>query len=511
MRQPVIDRPPGSLDVARSFLAHQSLIAVTLVTGIILLSVIFYAEIHAATDVWNVSTAYSHCYLIIPMSLYLLWERRSILRTVAARPDFKVALAALPTALAWLMAERLGFMEGRQLAAIAGVEVFLCTVLGRSLFWKLSGPLLFLFFLVPFGAFLTPVLQRFTAAFSIAGLDLVGIPNFSDRFTIETPAGIFFVAEACAGLRFLIAAIAFGVFYALLSYKSFARRAGFIVASIIVPIVANGFRALGIVILGQILGSAEAAAADHLIYGWLFFSFVMLLLIAGGQAFREDSSPANQLLPSIISVQRRSKPWGAFGAIFLLGLGPATAKLIESQSTAPDVKESYVFQTPMECMVTSMSGPAHQRLTTMNCNGTEFELRLNLFAVRSTSNALVTERRRVTQEIGAEDVTLLAADVPPSEGYWTIAQTTDPNRVSAYASWVDGKPVSSATAGRIAQARDSLFGGDYVAALITVTSAEPQRSVPAQRKAVFEQLVRLISSQTNLASDMELYTRLPKN
>ena len=42
-------------------------------------------------------------------------------------------------------------------------------------------------------------------------------------------------AEACAGLRFLIASIAFGVLYSVLIYRSYTRRTLFIVASIILP------------------------------------------------------------------------------------------------------------------------------------------------------------------------------------------------------------------------------------------------------------------------------------
>lgn len=492
-------------------LFEQKTVLAALAAGLIFLSVLFLPEARSAIEVWNASTAYSHCYLVLPMTLYLLWERRSVLRQVSAKPDPLVALAAFPIATVWLAAERLGFMEGRQLAAIAGVELFLCAVLGWKLFWRVSGPLLFLFFLVPFGAFLTPMLQQFTAAFSIAGLDLLGIPNFSDRFTIETPSGVFFVAEACAGLRFLIAAIAFGVFYAILNYTSPVRRAGFIAASIVVPIVANGFRALGIVVLGQILGSAEAAAADHIIYGWLFFSVVMLLLIAGGQVFREATPKASGLVQAAGPLSQTSALWAALAVLAPLGLGPASATIIDARSATPEFRDAYVFAAPTGCVVRGYSGPSSQRVTTMVCDGTVFELRLNLFAARSTSSAMITERRRVTQEIGAEDVTLAPAEVPVDNGQWTIAQTTDPDRVTAYASWVDGAPVRSGTAGRIAQARDSLFGGDYAAALITVTSVEPAKSLPAQRKAVLERLIKLVSGQTGLNAKMAGYTKMSEH
>ena len=58
-----------------------------------------------------------------------------------------------------------------------------------------------------------------------------------DGYTIEIPEGTFYVAEACAGLRFLIASIAFGCLYALLMYRSPVRRTAFIVISIVVPII----------------------------------------------------------------------------------------------------------------------------------------------------------------------------------------------------------------------------------------------------------------------------------
>lgn len=479
-----------------------------LAIGLLLLCWLFLPEGRAAVEVWNASTAYSHCYLILPMTLYLLRERWAVLRTIGATPEPILALAAIPIALAWLVAERLGFMEGRQLAAIASVELFLCAVLGRRLFWQLSGPLLFLFFLVPFGAFLTPVLQRFTAAFSIVGLNVLGIPNFSDGFTIETPSGVFFVAEACAGLRFLIAAIAFGVFYALLNYTSPARRACFMAASIVVPIIANGIRALGIIVLGQILGSAEAAAADHIIYGWLFFTIVMLLLIAGGQIFREQAPTVYQPTQSVSPVARRAGPVAALFSVALLSLGPVAASLIDARVVAPEFSEAFSFTAPAGCKITGRSGPTSHSATTIICGETPFELRVNLFAPRSTSSAMVAERRRVTQEISAEDVAIATADVPDSVGRWTIVQTTDPDRLTAYASWVDDAPVRSGTAGRIAQARDSLFGGDHAAALITVTSVEPNRSSPAQRQVVRQRLIDLVNSQVGLADKMSDYTKL---
>ncbi|MBX9750767.1 MAG: exosortase [Roseococcus sp.] len=161
-------------------------------------------------------------------------------------------------------------------------------VFGWRLFRAFAVPLGYLVFLVPFGAFLVPQLQEVTAWMIVAGLSLLGIPHFVDALIIEIPAGIFFVAEACAGLRFLIASLAFGGLYAAVMFRSPGRRVAVMVLALVVPVVANGLRALGIVLLGHHLGSAEAAAADHLIYGWVFFTLVILLLVVAGLPFRQD-------------------------------------------------------------------------------------------------------------------------------------------------------------------------------------------------------------------------------
>ena len=477
-----------------------------------MLSLLFFREFLAAVEVWNASTAYGHCYLIVPMVFYLLWDRKFILVSARPRSEFRWALLALPVAAAWLVAERLGIMEGRQLTAIAGFEVLFLVVLGWRLFWLLSGPLLYLFFLVPFGAFLVPALQRFTAEFSIVGLQLLGIPHYSDNFIIETPAGVFFVAEACAGLRFLIAAVAFGVFYALLNFRSPTRRVLFIIASIAIPIIANGFRALGIVVLGQILGSAEAAAADHIVYGWVFFSIVMLLLVAAGHPFREFA-PLETPAPARESEPVRSDPFrGAFAAVIMLATGPALAAVIDAQATKVALLSPPPFQVPPGCERSGRGSPlpASTYRWSVRCGDSVFDLALTVFPARSTAREMIVERRDATAELGAENVTAGPLDgVDPDQGVWTLVQTTDPNRLTGFASWVDGVPVRSGLASRIAQARNSLLGADYAPVLITITTIEPAHMSVQRRASGIDGLRALLKAQPGLDREIERLSAIP--
>src|SRR5947208_1505435 len=57
--------------------------------------------------------------------------------------------------------------------------------------------------------------------------------------------------------------------------------------SIVLPIIANGFLAIGLIVLAHLQGNGASALADHILYGWVFFTLVTLLLIAIGMTFAE--------------------------------------------------------------------------------------------------------------------------------------------------------------------------------------------------------------------------------
>ena len=101
------------------------------------------------------------------------------------------------------------------------------------------------------------------------------------------------MAEACSGVRYLIASFTLGCLYANLTYRSTRRRILFVLLSIVVPIVANGIRAYLIVMLGHLSGMTLAVGVDHVIYGWLFFGLVMFLTYWIGSFWREDQVPAH--------------------------------------------------------------------------------------------------------------------------------------------------------------------------------------------------------------------------
>jgi exosortase A len=458
-----------------------------LAIGLIALGLLFHAEVAAAVMTWIESTAYNHCFLVIPIVAFLIWDRRGTLRGLTAVPLPFAALLTLPLGLAWLTAERLGIMEGRQLAAMSMVEVLFLAMLGRRLWRALSGPLLYLYFLVPFGDFLTPKLQDVTTWFTRHGLDILGIPAYIDGYIIEIPQGTFFVAEACAGLRFLIASIAFGVLYALLMYRSPVRRIVFIAASIIVPIIANGFRALGIVVLGHVLGSAQAAATDHVLYGWIFFSVVILLLIVLGLPFRQDNQPepvTNSPMPADPGAARAGLLAGlavattaAVGPVFVLGLNRASA-MPEAALQPLNLAPTCVNQgTPAIPAAGSVGRAIIQRVS---CGNTVMTIEIEVFASRSTAAPVNAERRHLTRAPDADD--LSEAPVLTSSGAalpgWRFIRADSPGFfVAAAGLWIDGEPAAPGLRMRWHMAKGSVTGVTHAPVLVTVTPVADWREV----------------------------------
>jgi exosortase A len=312
--------------------------------GTVLLTLLFFGTLFpdavlGAVRVWLESPTFNHCVLVLPISLFMIWSRRGSLASTVAVPDPRAAAAMLVLAVAWLGAAEAGIVEAQQLVVVTMVQVTLWAVLGFPLYRKLTAPFLYLYFLIPAGAYLIPALQSYTARFVVAGLHVLGIPVFSSGAVIEVPAGTFAVAEACAGLRFLVAAVAFGVFFAVITYRSWWRRSAFIVLSIGVPVVANGFRALGLVAAAEWIGSPAAALADHIIYGWIFFSFVLIMLVLIGQAFSDqtDATTAASVGPESPATQPKFSMRMAIAAAACLAaaaLGPAASVFMDSADAA---------------------------------------------------------------------------------------------------------------------------------------------------------------------------------
>ena len=263
--------------------------AVVFGVALLVLGAAFWTTYASIVAIWLRSDTFAHGFLILPIVGYLIWTKRADLAVLAPRPTPLVLLAMAGLAVLWLLGYAADVSVVQQLAATAMMPTLAWVIFGSRVVWLIAFPLGYLFFAVPIGDFLVAPLQDLTAAFTVWALQLTGIPVYWEGRFLYIPSGNFEVAEACSGVRYLIASLALGTLYAYLTYTTLRRRLVFIALSAVVPIIANGVRAYGIVMLAHLSDYKLAVGMDHIIYGWVFFGVVILGLFWVGSLFREET------------------------------------------------------------------------------------------------------------------------------------------------------------------------------------------------------------------------------
>ncbi|MXP09227.1 exosortase A [Pseudoblastomonas halimionae] len=253
--------------------------AIRLAAAWLALIVLFLPDWADMADQWWNASTYNHVLFVPFIAGWLVSLRLPQLRKLVPRAWWPGMILVVGAAMVWLLGAFSGLNLARQLGAVALLPASAVALLGPRVALGALFPLAYLMFLVPFGDELVPALQMITAKISIALVHASGVPAVIDGVFIETPVGLFEVAEACSGVKFLVAMVAFSAFVANLFLKSWRRRVVFVAFAIVTSIVANGIRAWGTIYIAQSQGLEFAAGFDHIVYGWVFFAVVLALVL----------------------------------------------------------------------------------------------------------------------------------------------------------------------------------------------------------------------------------------
>jgi exosortase A len=472
----------GGRDRSSALSRNVAIVALALIC--LAFVVLFWPAMVRAVEVWIGSRSYNHGFLIIPVSLYLIWERRDRLRGLAPAPALWALLGVLLAGVVWFAAYAIGIYEGQQFAILAILQFVFLAVLGPKIYVRLLFPFLFLFFLVPSGDFLVPYLQDFTARFTVLGLRLTGIPVYSDGVFLSIPGADFQVAEACAGLRFLVATVAFGFLFADLAYTKWRKRVLFVAISIVVPVIANGFRAYGIVMMAWLANADAAGLVDHVVYGWVFFSMVTLLLMAIGWQFRDREVPQKpRALPRSVAPASPLRIAAVAAAAFcLVALPRAYAAYAERAAAASGVAvEAPRAAAPWTSVVNPAAeswGPAFPRADatvrqSYAADGRVVDLFLAYYRNQTPEKRLIAYENRLVDDRwdvadrAAETLRLGDEEVPVAVTRYRMGRRT---RIVYSVYWTDSRFAAGALTAKLLQARATFVHRTPEAAVIALST-----------------------------------------
>lgn len=297
----------------------QTHLVIVAFTAVVLL-LLFHRDVADLIHLWWTSTTFGHCLFIGPVIAWLVWQRRGELvqlTPVGWAPGLSLVAVG---GIGWLVGDAASTALVRQVGLVVMLDGAVLALLGPHVARGLIFPMAYGMFLVPFGQEIEAPLQQVTVALIMPMLHATGVPATSDGVLIHAGPYWFEVAEACSGAKFVLSMVAFGVLVANLCFVGWRRRAAFLIACVVVPVLANAVRAWGTIHAAQLWGVERATGFDHVIYGWVFFAVVMAATVALAWRWFDRAPDAPAFDPAGLQGQvgRTVPPLVAAGALLAL-------------------------------------------------------------------------------------------------------------------------------------------------------------------------------------------------
>lgn len=269
----------------REFVRRKSVVGVGLLFGLVFLPVL----IDLVTRWWEDSN-YSHGFLVPLIAGYVIWSKRDELGGLEVRRNW--------AGLAILAAGMLLFVFGN-----AGVEYFVIAVsmvtalFGLTLYllgWEVIRRTWFAFFIL---LFMIPIpgviyyslafpMQLLASKVSVAFMQGLGMTVMRQGNVIQLPDQALEVAEACSGMRSLIALMAMGAIYGYLSQPRFWAKMLLFALTVPIAVASNVVRVFLTATVAYVGGVDPTAEPQHTILGLSVFVVAFVLLTSAAVLLR---------------------------------------------------------------------------------------------------------------------------------------------------------------------------------------------------------------------------------
>ena len=484
---------------------RRHLIALAVVSAVILL--LFRRDLSALVNIWWTSTTYGHCLFIAPVVGWLVWTRRLELSQLAPQSWWPGLTVVALGGFGWLLGEAAGVSFARQLGLVMMLQGAVVTVLGPHVAWGLAFPLAYAWFMVPFGEWLEPPLQTVTVAMVMPLLHLFGVPAEVDGVLIHAGRYWFEVAEACSGSKFVLSMLAFGVLVANTCFRSWKRRAVFMLVSLVVPVLANGVRAFGTIYAAELTSLEAATGFDHIVYGWIFFALVMAAVMAVGWRWfdraPDDAAFDSATLPAPTRHVMALAP-AALLVLATVAVFPSWAGVIGGRSQPLPARLALPVVPGWTRAPVSRVAPwepyhpgADHRLfgRYVDAEGNAVDLAIAVFAEQHEGKAVVTYGTGVLREA---DRWVRVADLPEIDGGSAMRMTAPGPVERVVATWyrVGGMVTDKPALVKLYTLKTRLIGGEPAAVALHLSAEKVAGRDPVAAIAKFRAALGTIDAAT---------------
>lgn len=268
---------PGFDRSERRFAVGATVLTLAVALGIFT-PVLYHMVLH-----WQLVPDYSHGFLVAPLAAYFAWERRDALARTPIEPSWWGLVPLLLGVLA-LAVGRLGVeLMAMRTGVVLTVNGLVLLLMGREVYRTLAFPLWFLFLMVPLPQSLantiTFPLQLIATDLAMHPLYWLHVPALREGNIIHLADTQLLVAEACSGLRSVMALGTLGVVFAYFFRRRWVERLILIVSTLPIAILVNAFRVALTGILTYHFGEEAANGLIHTTEGFFTFGLAFALLL----------------------------------------------------------------------------------------------------------------------------------------------------------------------------------------------------------------------------------------
>jgi exosortase A len=231
---------------------------------------------------WSSSEEYSHGFLIIPISAFILWNKRQLLAGITFTSSGAGIGVILFSLCLYVIASYSGIITLASFTMILTIAGMVIYFFGLRAFKGLLFPLAFLLFMIPvpsqiYSAATIP-LQLFVTKVSIWAASLAGMPIYREGNVIYLPDHTLQVVNACSGLRSMVSLLMLSAIFGYLTLTSNLSRTILFFSGIPVSILVNIIRVLLMISAFYYFDYDLATGSTHTLFGIGIF-FVALLII----------------------------------------------------------------------------------------------------------------------------------------------------------------------------------------------------------------------------------------
>lgn len=230
---------------------------------------------------WYHSEDYSHAFLIVPVCLYLVWDKRKELSLLPTKASWLGLVIVICASAVYLFAYAAGITTLASFTLIVTMIGIVLGLFGTKITKRLTFPLFLLFLMIPiptqiYYAITTP-LQLLVSQAAVFITSLLNIPIYLEGNVIHLPQHTLQVVAACSGMRSIIALTTLSLIYSHISLTKNTLRTILVLAAVPVAIIINIVRVISMILSFFYFNYDLTHGNPHTSLG--VFVFILALLI----------------------------------------------------------------------------------------------------------------------------------------------------------------------------------------------------------------------------------------